>query len=67
MRPRIRPYGRLVLGPDGALEAIVEAKDATPQQRAITLCNSGVMVLDGAHAAALVNAIATAMPRASIT
>ncbi len=46
-----------MLGPEGALEAIVEAKDATPQQRAITLCNSGVMVIDGAHAAALVNAI----------
>src|SRR5258708_5464466 len=58
MRPQDPgPYGRLVLGPDGALEAIVEAKDATPQQRAITLCNSGAMVLDGAHAAALVNAI----------
>jgi len=35
-------YGRLVM--DGArLEAIVEYKDATDEQRAITLCNSGVI------------------------
>jgi bifunctional UDP-N-acetylglucosamine pyrophosphorylase/glucosamine-1-phosphate N-acetyltransferase len=36
-------YGRLVLGGDGGLERIVEAKDATPQELSITLCNSGVM------------------------
>ncbi len=41
-------YGRLVIGPDG-LSAIVEHKDATPEQRAITLCNSGVMAVDGAR------------------
>jgi bifunctional UDP-N-acetylglucosamine pyrophosphorylase/glucosamine-1-phosphate N-acetyltransferase len=40
-------YGRLVLGPDGALKKIVEYKDATPDERAITLCNSGIMVVDG--------------------
>ncbi|MBP7002656.1 bifunctional UDP-N-acetylglucosamine diphosphorylase/glucosamine-1-phosphate N-acetyltransferase GlmU [Amaricoccus sp.] len=39
-------YGRLVRGPDGALEAIVEAKDASEAQRAITLCNSGVIAAD---------------------
>src|SRR5258708_6106367 len=33
-------YGRLVCGQDGMLEAIVEAKDATAEQRAIGLCNS---------------------------
>ena len=36
-------YGRLVTGDKGDLEAIVEAKDATPEQLGITLCNSGVM------------------------
>ncbi len=41
-------YGRLVLGASG-LEAIVEWKDATPDQRNIRLCNSGVMALDGAR------------------
>lgn len=40
-------YGRLVTGPDG-LDAIVEAKEATAEQLAIPLCNSGVMALDGA-------------------
>src|SRR5690606_4119297 len=34
-------YGRLVTGADGGLEAIVEARDATPGERAIRLCNSG--------------------------
>ncbi|HTZ78498.1 MAG TPA: bifunctional UDP-N-acetylglucosamine diphosphorylase/glucosamine-1-phosphate N-acetyltransferase GlmU [Stellaceae bacterium] len=58
MRPQDPgPYGRLMLASDGSLEAIVEAKDATPEQRAITLCNSGVMAFDGRHVAALVNAI----------
>jgi bifunctional UDP-N-acetylglucosamine pyrophosphorylase/glucosamine-1-phosphate N-acetyltransferase len=41
-------YGRLVIGADGALEAIVEARDATPEQLDIPLCNSGVMAVDGA-------------------
>ena len=40
-------YGRLILAGDGSLQAIVEARDATPEQRAITLCNSGVMLIDG--------------------
>ena len=44
------PYGRLVLDDDGGLEAIVEARDATPEQAAIGLCNSGVMVIDGTRA-----------------
>ena len=39
-------YGRLVLDSQGGLDAIVEYKDATPQQRAIRLCNSGVMAAD---------------------
>jgi bifunctional UDP-N-acetylglucosamine pyrophosphorylase/glucosamine-1-phosphate N-acetyltransferase len=42
-------YGRLVLDDGGALEKIVEYKDASAQERAITLCNSGMMVIDGAH------------------
>jgi bifunctional UDP-N-acetylglucosamine pyrophosphorylase/glucosamine-1-phosphate N-acetyltransferase len=40
-------YGRLVTGPDGGLEAIVEAKDASDEQLEIGLCNSGVMAIDG--------------------
>ena len=46
-------YGRLIMAGDGAgdgaLQAIVEAKDATPEQRDITLCNSGVMAVDAKH------------------
>jgi len=35
-------YGRMVAGADGTLERIVEAKDATPAELAITTCNSGI-------------------------
>jgi len=41
-------YGRLLTEADGSLKAIVEASDATPEQKAVTLCNSGVMALDAA-------------------
>lgn len=41
-------YGRMVLGPGSALESIVEARDATQEQLAITLCNSGVISADRA-------------------
>lgn len=39
-------YGRLVATAEGGLERIVEFKDASEAERAITLCNSGVMALD---------------------
>ncbi len=39
-------YGRLKTDADGNLEAIVEAADATDAERAISLCNSGVMAFD---------------------
>ncbi len=52
-------YGRFVTR-DGALEAIVEHKDASPEQRAITLCNAGLMALDGRRALALLEAIGNA-------
>ncbi len=40
-------YGRLVVDEDNHLQAIVEFKDATDEQRAINLCNSGVMCVKG--------------------
>lgn len=43
-----RGYGRLVVNDQGVLEAIVEHKDASEAQRAIKLCNSGIMAIDGA-------------------
>ncbi|MDG1825579.1 MAG: bifunctional UDP-N-acetylglucosamine diphosphorylase/glucosamine-1-phosphate N-acetyltransferase GlmU [Henriciella sp.] len=36
-------YGRLIKNGAGDLDAIVEAKEASPEQLAVTLCNSGVM------------------------
>ena len=36
-------YGRLLLDAGGALIGIREEKDASPPERAITLCNSGIM------------------------
>ncbi len=39
-------YGRLITAADGSLDAIVEANDATQDQLDITLCNSGVMLID---------------------
>jgi len=36
-------YGRLITGSDGRLEAIREEKDASEAERALRLCNSGVM------------------------
>ena len=39
-------YGRIVRGRTGAVERIVEEKDATPEQRAIRECNSGFYCFD---------------------
>ncbi len=36
-------YGRLLVGADGGLEAIVEHKEAAADQLRISVCNSGVM------------------------
>jgi bifunctional UDP-N-acetylglucosamine pyrophosphorylase / glucosamine-1-phosphate N-acetyltransferase len=41
-------YGRLKLNQSGALEAIVEARDATEEELKIDLCNGGVMAIDAA-------------------
>lgn len=49
-------YGRLLAG-EGGLLGIVEEKDASPEQRAITLCNSGVMAIDGSKLFELIERI----------
>ncbi|WP_033288152.1 bifunctional UDP-N-acetylglucosamine diphosphorylase/glucosamine-1-phosphate N-acetyltransferase GlmU [Amycolatopsis jejuensis] len=41
-------YGRIVRDADGSVAAIVEHKDATPEQLAITEINSGVYAFDAA-------------------
>ncbi|HPE26192.1 bifunctional UDP-N-acetylglucosamine diphosphorylase/glucosamine-1-phosphate N-acetyltransferase GlmU [Albidovulum sp.] len=46
-------YGRLI-ATDGALDKIVEFKDATETERAITLCNSGVVAVEARLLASLV-------------
>jgi len=39
-------YGRLVMGAEGRLRRIVEARDSSQQELAITQCNSGVLAAD---------------------
>jgi bifunctional UDP-N-acetylglucosamine pyrophosphorylase/glucosamine-1-phosphate N-acetyltransferase len=39
-------YGRVVLDAAGGFERIVEYKDATEQERAIDLCNAGILAAD---------------------
>jgi bifunctional UDP-N-acetylglucosamine pyrophosphorylase/glucosamine-1-phosphate N-acetyltransferase len=39
-------YGRVVLDASGGFARIVEYKDATPDERAIDLCNAGILAAD---------------------
>jgi bifunctional UDP-N-acetylglucosamine pyrophosphorylase / glucosamine-1-phosphate N-acetyltransferase len=39
-------YGRLILDEAGRVARIVEEREATPEERAVTLCNSGVFLAD---------------------
>jgi bifunctional UDP-N-acetylglucosamine pyrophosphorylase/glucosamine-1-phosphate N-acetyltransferase len=58
MRPKNPSgYGRLITDAEGNLSAIVEHRDADEKQRAIGLCNSGVMAIDGAKLWDLIDAI----------
>ncbi|MEY4984952.1 MAG: bifunctional UDP-N-acetylglucosamine diphosphorylase/glucosamine-phosphate N-acetyltransferase [Pseudomonadota bacterium] len=52
-------YGRLIAQGD-ALERIVEFRDATPEERSITLCNSGVICADAATLMRLCAAVGNA-------
>ena len=53
-----KAYGRLKLDKNGGLDAIIEYKDASQEERAISLCNSGIMSLDGTHMFNLLDALA---------
>ncbi len=53
-------YGRLILDAEGQLSAIVEEREATPAQQAITLCNSGVMAASRATLFELLGAVGNA-------
>jgi len=50
-------YGRLITNPDGSLQAIVEFKDASDEQRSLNLCNSGVMCVAGSKLFGLLDQI----------
>jgi bifunctional UDP-N-acetylglucosamine pyrophosphorylase/glucosamine-1-phosphate N-acetyltransferase len=52
-------YGRLLVE-DGKLTAIREQADASPAERAVTLCNAGVMAFDGHKALAIIEKIGNA-------
>ncbi|MCQ8184616.1 bifunctional UDP-N-acetylglucosamine diphosphorylase/glucosamine-1-phosphate N-acetyltransferase GlmU [Parvularcula maris] len=45
------PYGRLITNEAGELQHIREAKDASPEELAVRLCNSGVMAFDSNYLA----------------
>jgi len=49
-------YGRLILK-DGALEAIREDRDASENERRLTVCNAGVIGISGRHALELLDAV----------
>lgn len=50
-------YGRLIVGGGDRLSKIVEYKDASPEERAVTLCNSGLMAVRGADLFALLERV----------
>ena len=42
-----KSYGRVILGEGDRISKMVEYKDANEAERAVTLCNSGMMAVDG--------------------
>ncbi len=50
-------YGRIVADADGRVAKMVEHKDATEEERACTLCNSGVMLVHSDHIWRLLDAV----------
>jgi bifunctional UDP-N-acetylglucosamine pyrophosphorylase/glucosamine-1-phosphate N-acetyltransferase len=50
-------YGRIIAGADGAIEKMVEFKDATEEERAVDLCNSGLMAVRGEELFALLGRV----------
>ena len=50
-------YGRLITDDAGRLQRIVEFKDASEAERAVTLCNSGVLAIDAAVLFRLIDAV----------
>jgi bifunctional UDP-N-acetylglucosamine pyrophosphorylase/glucosamine-1-phosphate N-acetyltransferase len=42
-------YGRVIKGADGHVIRIVEARDASPEEKSVRICNAGMMVADRAQ------------------
>jgi bifunctional UDP-N-acetylglucosamine pyrophosphorylase/glucosamine-1-phosphate N-acetyltransferase len=53
-------YGRILADADGRIERMVEAKDATPQELAVPLCNSGLMAVASRHLMRLLRQVGNA-------
>jgi bifunctional UDP-N-acetylglucosamine pyrophosphorylase/glucosamine-1-phosphate N-acetyltransferase len=53
-------YGRFLLNKHGSIDKNFVAKDATEEQLNISLCNSGAMLIDGAHLWSLLERIRAA-------
>ena len=60
-------YGRIVRDDQGAVQAIVEHKDATPAQRQIGEINTGILAVPGKRLPTGSAACPTTTPRASTT
>ena len=60
-------YGRILRGADGGVDGIVEQKDATDEQRAITEINSGIYAFDAPCCATPSRRSAPTTPRARST
>ncbi len=60
-------YGRVIVGADGLLARIVEYRDANADERAVKLCNAGIMAADAKALLRLGRAVSkTTTPRANI-
>ena len=56
-------YGRLIVAADGPLQKIVEFKNASAEERAVRLCNAGLMAIDGARLPGLLKKLSTENPQ----
>ncbi len=60
-------YGRIILGEGDRIAKMVEYKDATEEERAVRLCNSGMMAVRARRPVPLARQrSATTMPQANI-
>ncbi|TPE63764.1 bifunctional UDP-N-acetylglucosamine diphosphorylase/glucosamine-1-phosphate N-acetyltransferase GlmU [Sandaracinobacter neustonicus] len=53
-------YGRVIADADGRIRKMVEAKDATPEELAVPLCNAGLMAVDSARLFGLLKQVGNA-------